>query len=352
MNILLMGQGTLFRGGQAHMLAFEFAKKGHKTYLLTSSQVGYDVGGLPAHENLNIIALPAGNYDFGQIKEMIPKIDVCYGIDQSVAPFVEQFTQQTGVKSYCIFLDFPVHVIDGTDTLIYDFEYAKRFYYWVNCTLSLAGTIFVNTAAAEEFKKRYNTDPILVDFAISSDDYLPKLVEDKPSKDFVCGCNRIVGWKGTDYTLQALRTTDYPFTQIYGSAEEKALTNVKAIAREIPNEVTFYEKASEDAKMRMMYNSKVFVYPQVCRWVGGLVTIEAASVKTPSVVFDYQTLRDIYEDTVLYAKKGNISDLRSKIKQLWEDDDLNKELAEKSYELFRRRYTRERMVEQLLEKTT
>ena len=117
------------------------------------------------------------------------------------------------------------HIVDAVDTLDYNYNYAQRFYYWINCALSLDGVIFISDVAAEEFRKRYNREPIMI---------------------------------------------------------------------------------------------------------------------------DYPVLRYLYEDAALYAKPYDVSDLRNKIRLLWEDNDLNKEMSERIYNLFLHKYTREHAVRQLL----
>lgn len=342
MNILILGNGTLFIGDQEKMIANEFSRQGHKVFFVDREKEKWITD---AEDNSDVITLHIkNNHDLENLFSL--DVDVCIGMDQSVVPFAQEFQNRTGIKSYCIFLDFPVHIVDSTGSLDYNFDYAQRFHYWLNCSLDLEGVFFINTASAEEYKKRFKKDPLLIDYAISCEGYLEKF--ENPSKDFVCGCNRIVRWKGTHYNIQAINKTPYKYIHIYGSGDDKEINNVKMFADQTDNDIEFYHKISDFDKMRYMYNANVFIYGQTCKWIGGLVPIEAGSVKTPSVVFDYQVLRDIYGDSVLYAQPGNISSMRKNIVNLYEDKDMNNELSERIYKLYKDRYTKEKMIKNII----
>jgi glycosyltransferase involved in cell wall biosynthesis len=349
MNILVMGNGSLSVAAQEQKLCIEFAKKGHKVYLVCNEDLRlFDVGEIEKHKNLIIINIPYSEYQFEKLN--IPeKIDICFGMDQSVSHFVADYKQRMRVKSFCMFLDFPVHVIDGNDPINYNFGYSQRFYYWINCALSLDGVIFNNGVAVEEFYKRYKRDAHLVFYSISSDSNYESLKEEPSSKDYFLGCNRIIKYKGTDLVLKALRKLPYSYKHIFVSADDKELANLKAISEGLPNSIVFYNRVGETEKMRLTYNAKLMVYPQVTEWIGGLSIIEGMSVKTPGICFDYPVLRELYGDCVLYVKKKSVFDLRDKVKQLYEDKELNEELAEKGYERFKKLFTREVMAENLLE---
>lgn len=354
MHILVFGNGSLSVAQQERKLCVEFAKKGHSVTLICSEKARlFDVGEVPSHPNLRILDIPFSEYRHEVFLDMCGwppehKLDVVLGMDQSVSPFVADFkAKHPTIRSYIMFLDLPMHVIGGQDTLNYDVGYSQRFYYWLQCSLELDGTIFNNGVAIEQYKKMYNRDAHLVFYAISNDDYLDKPIV-PPTKDYVFGCNRLIKYKGTEYTFFALRRTKYKYKHVFVSGEEREIENIKALSRELSQKITLYERISEDVKMDLTYHAKVVVYPQITEWIGGLSIIEGWSVKTPGICFDYPVLRELYGDCVLYAKPRSAVDLREKIKTLYEDADLNKEMAENGYKRFKKMFTRERMAEKLL----
>lgn len=348
MNILVFANGSLSVAGQELKLSVEFAKLGHKVHILCNDlNKLFDVGSIEEHENLIVYNEPYSQYRYKELY-IEDKIDVCFGMDQSVAPFVAEYKLYTNVPSYCMFLDFPIHVIDSVDTLTYNFDYAQRYYYWISCALQLDGVIFNNAVAVEEFRRRYKRDAHLVWYAISNDDALDKLSVTQPSKDFFVGCNRLILYKGTDYTIKALKKLPYRYKHIFVSGDENHLNMLKSLCEEIDNEIIFYNKLGENEKMQMIYNARLLVYPQVTDWIGGLSIIEGWSVKTPGVCFDFPVLREIYGDAVLYAKQRSVVELRDQIRALYEDEELNKEMSQRGYDRFKKYFTRKTMAENLL----
>jgi glycosyltransferase involved in cell wall biosynthesis len=351
MKILVFGNGSLSLVQQERKIVVEFAKMGHSTYLLCNQiNNNMDSGQIPSDSNLHIVTAPFSEYQFDNYMEYFQQIkpDVCLGMDQSVSPFVAEFQEKMHIPSFCMVLDFPVHVIDGNDVHNYNFSYSQRFYYWMMCCLNLTGVIFNNTVAVEEFYHRYKKESKLVWYGTSLDNYHDS-IKVKATKNYVVGCNRIIRYKGTEYTLGALRKLPYPYKHIFVSADNNEFNNISMIANSMENDIKFYRAVGENEKMDLIYNAKLFVYPQVTEWIGGLGIIEGFSVKTPGICFDYPVLREIYGDGALYAKRKSVIDLRDKIKQLYEDNDLNDELSQKGYDRFKKYFTMKTMASNLLE---
>lgn len=350
MNILVFGNGTLSLAQQERKLCLEIAKKGHKVFLFCNPLTKlFSVGKIEEHENLKVFEIPMQNMrleDFSNFTE--EKIDICLGMDQSVVPLVSEYKKRFHVKSYCIFLDFPVHVIDGKDPVNYNYQYSQRFYYWINCALEIDSVIFNHQFTVDEFYKRYKRDSICVFYAVTCDDFYDKLKSEEPTKDYVFGCNRIVPYKGVDIALQAMKRLPYEYRHAFVSGDQKEISKIQSIAKEFPYDLKFYQSVSEEMKMRLYYNAKVNINSQITEWLGGLCPIEGWSVKTPGICFDYPIMRELYDDCVLYVKPKNFMDLREKIKQLYEDEGLNKELAEKGYQRFKKYFTREVMADKLV----
>jgi len=353
MRILVFGNGSLSVAQQERKLCIEFAKKGHSVTLICNENLRiFKVGELAIHKDLTVLNIPYNEYNFERFVQETGfpqevKFDVVLGMDQSVTPFVSEFKARTSIKTFIMFLDFPTHVIDGKDAFNYSLQYSQRFYYWLICSLELDGIIFNNGIAQEQYKKLYNRDSHLVFYAISDDHYID-MVAEPPTKDYVFGCNRLVKYKGTEYTLLALSNLGYTYKHAYVSGEKNETNNIMALANETKNKVVLYEKVNEEDKMDLFYNAKVVVYPQITEWIGGLSIIEGWSVKTPGVCFDYPVLRELYGDCVLYSKPRSVVDLRKNIKELYENYELNQELAKKGYKRFKKMFTREIMAGNLL----
>lgn len=350
MRILVYGNGSLSVAQQERKLCLEFAKMGHKVFLLTDVEKRlFDVGELETHDNLEIFHMPYYEYRFDFIS-FYEKIDVVLGMDQSVSPFCLEYQKRLSVPAYCMYLDFPVHVIDpnGSD---YNFDYSQRFYYWLMCGLELSGVIFNNNVAVEEFYKRFKRESHLVWYAISNDDYLEKrdlTNNTDKTEDYIFGLNRIIPYKGLEYVIEALDKIKLPYQHGYVSCDKKYFDMIKEKANKVNNTITFIEKLSERNKMEFLYNANMLIYPQITEWIGGLSLIEGMSVKTPGICFDYPVLRELYEDCALYAKPKDSNDLSKKMNLLYKDKDLRNELKENGYNRFKKYFTRKAMATKLL----
>ena len=340
--------GSLSVAFQEYKIALEFAKKGHVVYLICNKPNShFEVGKLEKHENLKTIEIPHSSYKY-DLLDINDKIDVCLGMDQSVSPFVAEYQERRKVPGYCMFLDMPIHAIDGRDLDNYNSKYSQSYYYWINCALSLTGVIFNNSVAVDEFKKRYKRDAHLVFYSVTQDDALSSF-EAPPTKDYVFGCNRIIPYKRVDLAVEAIIKTPYDYKHVFISGDKSEMDKINDLAPEADNKFVFYQGVSEDKKMEFFYNAKLVVYTQMVKWIGGLSILEGMSVKTPGVCFDYPALRELYGDCALYAEPGNVDQLSKAITDLYEDDDLNADVAERGYARFQQYFTREVMADNLLE---
>lgn len=350
MKILVFGNGTLSVAQQERKICHAMAELGHKVFLIFNpNNTLFDVGKLPEHENLVLIPIQGYGYDNRMLKALYEKemgFDAVLGMDQSVSPLVALFkSEYPDVYSACMFLDYPVHVVDDRASSSYNFEYSQRFYYWLNATLDIDKTIFNNQVAVEKYYKRYKREAALVWYCIQEDDALSYV--DANKEDYVVACNRLIGYKGTDYLIDALYRTDlsYQHIAISGDLRSRFIARCNSL---LLNRYELHDRCAEEEKMQIIANAKIFVYPQITEWIGGLGIIEAWSVNTPGVCFDYPVLREIYGDAVLYAKPRSAYDLRKKILSYYEDDALYKEMQEKGYKRFKQYFTKKTMAENLI----
>lgn len=351
MNILVFGNGSLSHADQEYKISLEFAELGHKVYLLRNkAKRFFDAGELKKHKNLTAVEMAYQEYRYDNI-DLEFKPDICLGMDQSVSPFVAEYQDKTNIPGYCIFLDLPIHVIDGKDAVNYNPSYSQRFYYWINCALGLTGIIFNHEFTASEFTKRYKRKAHHVFYAVSNDNAWEENKEENgdPTNDFVFGCSRIIPYKRIDLACQAIKRTPYTYKHVFVNGDKDEIAKVEAIASSSTNKFVLYKSIPEAQKMSFYYNAKLTVYSQMTQWLGGLSPIEGMSVKTPGVCFDYPILRELYQDCVLYVKPGSIIQLREAITELYEDEDLNADLAEKGYNRFKQYFTRKVMAENILE---
>lgn len=347
MKILVFGNGTLSVAHQEIKICSTIAELGHQVYLVLNPKPKlFDVGKVFKHPNLHIMQDPEHRYNPQIIQDAGIEFDACLGMDQSVSPFVSEFKNNyKHVYSACLFLDYPVHVVDDSSSQNYSFDYSQRYYYWINCALEIDTIIFNNTVAVEYFKKKYKRDSKLVWYCITEDKFLDTY--DSIKEDYVVACNRLILYKGTDYLVDALARTDYQYKHISVSGNLTQRFKDRCI-KSMPDRSELYERCAEDKKMQLIADAKIVVYPQITEWIGGLSIIEGMSVKTPGVCFDYPVLKELYADCVLYSRRKSALDLRKNIKELWNNAGLYRDLQQRGYERFKKYFTKKIMAENLV----
>jgi len=295
------------------------------------------------NELIDIYNIDKDDYVFGNIK--LKDIDIVLGYSQSMAPFVSEYKKHHKIKGYCVFFDFPVGIVDGKDTDNYDFNYSQKFYYWVNCALELDGVIFHNQYFADQFFKRYKRIPYVVHHPafFSVEDFFG----DK-TKEYIVGSSSVFKYKGIHLLISALSSLPYDYIHIYRNVDPPYLDSIRVSCEVQDNSFKFYKNLSSKKRSEYIYNASMLVYPQIIEWLGVGSIVDALSLKTPVICYDYPIAKELFKDKVLYAKKGSINDLRKKIKLLYEDSDLYEKLAEDGYNLYRKEYTVEKMIDRLL----
>jgi len=130
--------------------------------------------------------------------------------------------------------------------------------------------------------------------------------------------------KGIDILLKAFTSLKMPLLIVgKGKDSKKLLKNIKN-----KTNITYRYFVDEHEKAEVIRHSKFLVMPS--RFEGqGIVALEAAYLGKPAVVSDIPELAYVVKnDFGISFKKGNVVDLQKKIKYLWNNESLIKELGE------------------------
>ena len=336
MKILIFGNVEKFKGREQSKIAQTIAKQGHKVYF-----VGNSISGLKSTDSFVYICLPYHEYRFDFLR-IDDKIDVVLGLHQSVVPFVADYRIKTRAKSYCLFLDFPAHIIDGKDWANYDLTQSQVFYYWINCALELDGIIFTSAIASKEFYKRYKRQSFVLYYSAVSDNFI-----DRECSDYICGNNDLIAINGVDIGIESIKLTPYAYEHIYYNSDPIQFDIIKDIAKSIPNKIKLYFRP--DDKIKIIQQSRLFLSCQHGQWLRNEYIIESLSAGVPAICFDYPVLRDLYQDSVIYVKPFDFKKMTKQIIGLYEDIDYNKELGIVGHNHFMQRFEINRVVTNLLD---
>jgi glycosyltransferase involved in cell wall biosynthesis len=189
---------------------------------------------------------------------------------------------------------FPINVI-GKFVEKYYFYFYRKCFFWTDAQSTveelIARGIPKNQCIAIDC-------PIIMHKEITVDRHINK--EKDPTYLFV---SRVVKMKGIEEVIKAFsfiaRVQPLAKLWIIGSGDEVYIDTLKEMMKEygVLDRVIFWGKVDEQKKYELMKRAHLLLHASVKEgW--GLVVLEAASVGTPSVVYDVPGLRDVVKDNL------------------------------------------------------
>lgn len=346
MNILILAHGTLSVAHQELVIAAAIKSEGHQVQITHDINFGiFNKGFIPEPlTKEDIIPHIHGKFDDLRVKI---EPDIILGMDQSLAPVALAAKEHGNKPALCMFLDFPKHVIDIGSPVDHNPEYGNRYYSWLHAGLKLDSIIFNNNVACEEIKLRDNRDTELVWYPLCNFEDIKKVKKSVNEEDpYIASCHRFVAYKGTDYLIKALYGIDvkYKAMSVSGNIEKQ----VSAFGSStLGDKFQHIVQAPEKLKLKVIADAMAFCYPQITDWVGGLSPLEAMALRTPTIVFDYPVLREIYEDCVIYVKPKDIDDLQDKIISVL-NGDFDDSIIDRAEKRMHEFFTPKRMAQELI----
>lgn len=317
MNILILNWRDIKnpRAGGAEIVTLEHAKgwirNGHIVTWFTSSFKGAKkeetVDGIRIVRRGNFISvyfLAPFFYFFGSKKyDLI--IDEIHGIPFFTPLYVRKpkiaLIHEVADRIWDYMYPFPVNKIGRIAEPLY-FRIYKNIQFWVPCE---------STIKDLEVHGISRTKIRIVICAITNkilEGYSPAK-EKSPTFIFV---SRVVKMKGIEEVIAAFKEItkidNSASLWIVGGGDTKYVNSLKKMIekKSITNNVKFFGKVSETKKLFLMQKAHLLLHASVKEgW--GLVTVEAASQGTPSVVYDVAGLRD----SVLHNRTGIVLDVNS-----------------------------------------
>lgn len=196
---------------------------------------------------------------------------------------------------------FPINKIGKFSEFFY-FKCYRNIQFWVPCESTVRDL--------EKYGiKRERSRIVICAITNKSLERPPVKKEKGPTFIFV---SRVVKMKGVEDVIKAFaEITKFKKNSklwIVGDGDGKYINTLKTLIekRNIQNEVKFFGKVSEEKKLELMRRAHLLLHASIKEgW--GLVTVEAASQGTPSVVYNVAGLRD----SVLDNKTGIVIDINS-----------------------------------------
>lgn len=150
--------------------------------------------------------------------------------------------------------------------------------------------------------------------------------------------SRVVRMKGIEEVIKAFSfiVREEPLARLWivGGGELSYIQELKRMLKEysVEKRVTFFGVVSEETKYHLMAKSHIFLHASVKEgW--GLVVLEAASVGTPSVVYNVPGLRDVVKNgkTGIICRENSPREMAREAMMLYKNKTLYRSLQENGY---------------------
>jgi glycosyltransferase involved in cell wall biosynthesis len=179
------------------------------------------------------------------------------------------------------------------------------------------------------------------------------LTEDDKIILFVGGLDKAHYFKGIDTLLQATANTKIQNQKvkliIVGKGSEKAKYEKLAEELKIKNEVIFTE--ASDQELPAYYNlADLFVLPSInCCESFGIVLLEAMACGKPCLASNLPGVRTVVDEakTGFLIEPGNADDLAEKIKNIFENQILMKEMGEAGRKKVEEKYNQDKIIKEI-----
>jgi len=144
----------------------------------------------------------------------------------------------------------------------------------------------------KEFRKKYNLE----------------------NKKVLLSVGRVVGWKGFQLVLEAIRELDVVYVLI-GDGEYLGELKQKAKSLGIEDKVLFLGKKDNKELYKYMNMADIFIQPSIGHEAFGITLVEAMACGLPVIASYNGGMKDIIEDgkNGFFFKIGDVEELKSKI---------------------------------------
>ena len=207
----------------------------------------------------------------------------------------------------------------------------------ISIYISMSEFLKCRMAASGFEKRRITVIPNVVS--------IPEKNVDPKAGDYVAYVGRISEEKGISILLDALRRLPHIPVCIAGTGPLMPI-----ILRNAPSNATFVGSLDQHGISEFYRKACMLVVPSLCFETFGLVAAEAMSHGIPVIASRIGGLPEVVDDgaTGFLFEPGNAEDLATKIKVLWKDPDLCRQMGQAGREKVLREYSEDQYYDRLL----
>jgi len=342
-------------GNRVYYLSRELAKKGHEVHVITkqgeyvSNEVNAYYVQIPKHifkippvplPQVSIFNLLAYK-KFEEIKHKI-KPDLIDVQHVHVSPIVHIIKEKNNLVLTChgteigrtigMYGRIPIGLIQFTSTIEkYTFSKLNRI-------------IAVSTRVKKELIDYYNVSKekiLLIPNGIDISEFKNKQESNrnfhsKFNADYILinvgGYSKIKGIYEVIKALKHIRDLNWIFIVI-GKGPRKDLILVKKLLKQydLDNRILLLGSLKKELVKNIVQEADVYLHPSLYESFG-IAVLEAMALKKPIVASRIDSLEELVNDAGILVNVGDISGLVNAIRNLLEDSELRKNLAQKAYE--------------------
>jgi glycosyltransferase involved in cell wall biosynthesis len=342
-------------GNRVYYLSRELVNKGHEVHVITKQgeYVSKEVNAYYVEIPKNVFKIPPvplpqvsifnllAHKKFEEIKYKINP-DIVDVQHVHVSPFVHMIKEKNNLVLTChgteigrtigLYDRIPVGLIQFTSTI-------EKY------TLSkLNRIIAVSTRVKRELIDYYSVSKekiLLIPNGIDISEFINKQetslnLHSKFNADYILinvgGYSRIKGIYEVIKALKHIRDLNWIFIVI-GGGPRKDLILVKKLLKQynLDNRVLLLGSLKKELVKNIVQEADVYLHPSLYESFG-IAVLEAMALKKPIVASRIDSLEELVNDAGILINVGNISGLANAIRNLLEDSELRKSLAQRAFQ--------------------
>jgi glycosyltransferase involved in cell wall biosynthesis len=342
-------------GNRVYYLSRELAKKGHEVHVITkqgeyvSKEVNAYYVQIPKHIfKIPPVPLPQVSIfnllvykKFEEIKRKI-KPDLIDVQHVHISPFVHIIKEKNNLVLTChgteigrsigLYGRTPLGLVQFTSTIEkYTFSKINRI-------------IAVSTRVKKELIDYYNVSKekiFLIPNGIDISEFKNKQesrlnFHSKFNTDYILinvgGCSKIKGIYEVIKALKYIRDLNWIFIVIGGGAR-KDMILVKKLLKQynLDNRVLLLGSLKKELVKNIVQEADIYIHPSLYESFG-IAVLEAMALKKPIVASRIDSLEELVNDAGILVNVGDISGLANAIRNLLEDSELRKSLAQRAFQ--------------------
>lgn len=342
MNILYIGMdNTLYEGRSLEVrVADIMAQQGNFVHLVTERLPKYGEDEKPENMANYVMPVNRGLNDKQMAMLLSLDYDAIFASSISGVSIITYLGAKKKLPTICQVLDIPVWRLKYKH---WTEEWKPRFEAAIQCSKLIANHSIAQNVLQQTLDDK--CPPVEIIY-YGIDGHTADSVGYPPQEKATLIVSRQVWYKGIDQLIYAMVGVEDLELRIVGSGNDNFRLYETACMAAI--KARFYGAISDTQKFLEIKKSMFGVYPNICKFIGGLFPLESLYCEKPCIVYDLPVSREIYLDHVEYVKPYDINALRQKMRWLAENPSYCKKRGKEGKKFVSEHRTFEHQTLQLL----